>query len=552
MKKAIEIFVLLLFSVCGFAQEPDWFWTTQAGGSSWDQGNGIAIDNNGNSYVIGNFMETAIFGSYTITSYGEQDVFVAKMDTNGNWLWAKQAGGSDHDHGYGIAIDNYGNSYMTGNFIGTATFGSYSITSNSSYDWDIFVAKMDVNGNWLWVNNAGGSDWDEGNGIAIDNNGNTYLTGSFRDTATFGSYTISSTGDRDIFAAKIDADGNWLWVNNAGGNFEDESLGIAIDNYGNSYMTGSFRDTASFDSYTLSSNGYSDIFVAKIDATGNWLWATKAGGNALDYCKGIALDDNSNSYVTGSFKDTATFGSYTLTCNAEQDIFVAKMDTDGNWLWATQANGSSNTEEGSGIRIDDGGNSYVTGKFMETAIFGSYSITSNGGLDIFVAKMDTNGNWLWATQAGGSNHDHGYGIAIDNYGNSYMTGDFIGTAIFGPYSINGSGNNDIFVAKLGNDTSVENIIIPKNMVLSNYPNPFNPTTTISFSIQNDSQVELSIFNIKGQKIKVLVQNEFTKGSHSVMWNGDDLYGNSVSSEIYLYKLKVNGKIEAVKKCLLLK
>ena len=126
------------------------------------------------------------------------------------------------------------------------------------------------------------------------------------------------------------------------------------------------------------------------------------------------------------------------------------------------------------------------------------------------------------------------------------------TSSFGSYSLTSSGYSDIFVAELGNDTSVENEIIPTKLELLNYPNPFNPTTTIEFSIQNDSQVELSIYNIKGQKVKILVHDRFQIGNHSVIWNGDDESGNSVSSGIYYYKLNVNGKTEAVKKCLLLK
>ena len=144
-------------------------------------------------------------------------------------------------------------------------------------------------------------------------------------------------------------------------------------------------------------------------------------------------------------------------------------------------------------------------------------------------------------------------IILDDTGNFFLLGYFSDVATFGSYSLTSSGYySDIFVAKLGYDTSVENHLISSNILLSNYPNPFNPETVISFSIPDESKIELSIFNIKGQKIKTLVHNEFTKGSHSIIWNGNDDFGNSVSSGVYLYKLRVNGKTEAVKKCLLLK
>ena len=550
MKKTILNLALMLFAVCAFAQAPDWQWATQAGGSGGDNGYEIAIDNNGNSYVTGSFWDTATFGSFSLTGNGVYDIFVAKLDANGNWLWATQAGGNGSDQGSGIAIDDNGNSYVTGYFSETATFGSYSLTSSGEYDKDIYVAKMDANGNWLWAVQAGGIGYDYGLGIAIDDNENSYLTGSFMDTATFGSYSITSSGDSEIFVAKMDANGNWLWATHAGGSGDDNGYEIAIDDNGNSYLTGYFSTTATFGSHSITSSGFFDIFAARMDANGNWLWAVQAGGFAYDYGLGIAIDDNENSYLTGVFSFTATFGSYSLTSSEQINIFVAKMDANGNWLWATQA-GGNDSDHGSGITIDDNGNSYVTGRFSETATFGSYSLTSSGQNDIFVAKMDANGNWLWVVQAGGNSSDHGSGITIDDNGNSYVTGRFSYSATFGSYSFISSGVNDIFVAKLGNDASVENEIMPTDRELSNYPNPFNPETNIVFNLPEAGEVQLDIYSIKGQKIKSLLNDQITAGEHSIVWNGENFTGKKVSSGIYFYKL-ITPSATHTKKMLLLK
>ena len=553
MKRLSLIFALLLITACAFAQAPNWQWAAQAGGSSDDYGLGIATDDNGNSYVTGYFRDTATFGSYSLTSSGEFDIFVAKMDANGNWLWATQAGGSNSDCGLAIAIDNNGTSYVTGSFQDTATFGSYSLTSNGGYD--IFVAKMDANGNWLWVAQAGGSNTDYGIGIAIDDNGSNYVTGIFHGTPVFGSYSLTSSGHSDIFAAKMDANGNWLWATQAGGNSDDFGSKIAIDENGDSYVTGRFYYTATFGSYSLTSSGHIDIFVAKMDANGNWLWATNAGGSSWDQGGGIAIDENGNSYVTGWFSDTAYFGSYSLTSSGYLDIFVAKMDATGNWLWATKAGGSS-FDQGGGIAIDDNGNSYVTGGFQGTATFGSYSLTSSGNEDIFVAKMDANGNWSWAAKAGGSDYDYGIAIAIDDNGNSYVTGDFQGTATFGSYSLTSSGDDDIFVAKLNSFVFAENEINPAVNSLSNHPNPFNPSTTISFELNTEitEDTEISIYNLKGEKIKTLYtfpSGSCRIGTRGVIWNGTDENNQPVSSGIYFYKLR-SGKFEVSRKMLLIK
>jgi len=451
MKKTFLIVLLLLSCVFIFAQLNPWLWATKAGGMGGDLCQGIAVDASGNSYVTGGFEGTAIFGSTTLESGGSQDIFVAKLDNRGNWLWAKKAGGTDSDYGYGIAVDASGNSYVTGYFKGSATFGSTTLTNNGFAN--IFIAKLDSSGNWLWAKNAGYSGCGtSGNGIAVDASGNIYVTGDFSGSATFGSITLTSNGDSDIFIAKLDSSGNWLWAKNAGGTDYDYGQGIAVDASGNSYVTGYFESTtATFGSTTLTSSGFSDIFVAKLDSSGNWLWIKNAGGTDYYEGCGIAVDTSGNSYVIGWFEGSATFGSATLTSNGDDDIFVTKLDSSGNWLWAKKA-GGTDYYEGCGIAVDASGNSYITGFFSDSATFGSTTLTSNGYCDIFIAKLDSSGNWLWAQNAGGTGSDWGHGIAVDAIGNSYVTGYFFSTAAtFGNITIYGSGtvyNTDIFVVKV--------------------------------------------------------------------------------------------------------
>jgi len=494
MKIVIMILVLMLIAVCAFAQAPDWQWATQASGNGYDYGFSITSDTDGNTYVTGTFGETATFGSYTIASSGDDDIFVAKIDSSGNWLWANNAGGSYQDRVRGITIDDNGNSYVTGSFQGTATFGTYTIASNG--DDDIFVAKIDSNGNWLWATNAGGSYSGIGYGITIDDAGNNYVTGAFEGTATFGSYTFSNSGNVGIFVAKIDSNGNWLWATDAGGSYSGIGYGITIDDAGNNYITGTFAGTATFGSYTFSSSGMNDIFVGKIDSSGNWLWATNAGGSSQDLVFGITKDDTGCNFITGSFYETATFGSYIIASSGAEEIFVAKIDSSGNWLWANNAGGFYN-DCGRGITIDEAGSNYITGTFAETATFGSYTIACSGVVDIFVAKIDSNGNWLWVTNAGGNSADYGYGITIDDAGNSYITGRFQGTATFGSYIISNSGDNDIFVAKLGRDFYAEFIAdetsgyfpLPLSVNFTDLSIHQDPLITWEWDFQNDGTID---------------------------------------------------------------
>jgi len=554
MKKTFIFFILVLCSVALFAQNVDWLWAKKAGGTSYDSSSSIAVDANGNSYITGYFYGSATFGTTTLTSSGGSDIFVAKLDINGNWLWAKKAGGTDFDFGNSIAVDANGNSYVTGYFSGSANFGTTTLTSSSEYYTEIYVAKLDINGNWLWANKAGGTGWDYGYGIAVDANGNSYVTGAFAESAIFGTTTLTSSGGSDIFVAKLDSSGNWLWAKQAGGTDYDDGYGIVVDINGNSYVTGIFYSSnCSFGSTTLTSSGGSDIFVAKLDINGNWLWAKQAGGTDNDFGYGIAVDANGNSYITGGFKESATFGTTTLTSSGyyDYDIFVTKLDIDGNWLWAKQAGGTG--DEGSNsIAVDANGNSYITSGFEESVNFGTTTLTSSGYLDIFVAKIDHNGNWLWAKQAGGAIDDCGYDIALDANGNSYVTGFFMESANFGTSTLTSSGDRDIFVAKLGevNSISIPDIISFSG-IRSIYPNPFNPLTTIDYEISMPADVKIEVYNNRGQLVRSFILGYKEQGSYKLTWEGEDNNGCLCSSGIYYIRMQA-GKEIYIKKAVLLK
>jgi len=393
-----------------------------------------------------------------------------------DFLWAKLAGGSGSDEGRGIAVDGAGNSYVTGVFQSSATFGlgepnETTLTGASSVG-DIFVAKYDNSGALVWAKRAGGSGFGVSFGIAVDASGNSYVTGSFNGSVTFGpgeanetNLTSTGVGFPNIFLAKYDAGGALVWAKRAGGSNGDSGLGIAVDGAGNSYVTGSFRGSAIFgpgeaNETTLTSVGLDDIFVAKYDANGALVWVKRAGASGDSFHEGrdVAVDGAGNSYVTGTFDGSATFGlgeaNETTLSGISREIFVAKYDANGALVWAKRAGGSS-FDRGFGLAVDGTNNSYVTGGFSGSATFGpgeaNETTLSGTGGEIFVAKYDANGALVWAQSAGGSNTDLGSGIAVDGAGNSYVTGNFNGSATFGPGEANettlfGTGP-EIFVAK---------------------------------------------------------------------------------------------------------
>ncbi|RYU93969.1 SBBP repeat-containing protein [Emticicia agri] len=265
-------------------------WAQSAGGTASELGTDIAVDAAGNVYITGGFSGTASFGSESVIANGSNmDIFVAKYSNAGVVQWAKSASGTGNDVGASIVVDASSNAYITGNYASIIMFGDHLVSSQSSSA-DIFVAKCNSSGEFLWVQSAGGAGNDSGSGIGIDGSGNIYLIGSYTGTATFGNTQTTSNGNLDIFVAKYDNSGEFKWVKSAGAADYDTGQSLAVESNGNVYVTGSYFGTITFGSQSVSSQGSRDLFVTKYDSNGSALWAKTAGGTFLEGGLGIAVD----------------------------------------------------------------------------------------------------------------------------------------------------------------------------------------------------------------------------------------------------------------------
>ena len=375
--------------------------TLMGGGCS----NAIITDGSGSVYITGDFGATVDFdpgpGIFNLTSAGQRDIFISKLDSSGNFLWAKTMGGTNPDYGYSIAVDTSGNVYTTGDFIGTIDFDpGPSVFNLTSVGVDVFILKLDAFGNFLWAKNIGGSSSEGGRSIAVDASGNIYTTGYFQGSVDFdpgpGLFNLTPVGPSDVFISKLDSSGTFLWAKAMGGNAVFGSS-IVVDNNGNIYTTGQFQGTVDFDPgpgiFNLTSAGNYDIFISKLEASGNFLWAKNMGGSALDLGYSIAVDSNKNVYSIGRFHGTVDFdpglGIYNLTSVGVDDIFISKLDPSGNFLWAK--NIDVNTTRSKSMAVDPNGKIYCTGRLDGTIDIdpgpGIYNLTSVVG-DIFVLKLD--------------------------------------------------------------------------------------------------------------------------------------------------------------------
>ena len=448
---AIAIASLLLGVGAGPAfAAPSIPWATQSvvlnDGTSFAENEAISTLADGSAIVAGLFVGTVAFGSTSLTSAGSRDIFIAKVDASGAYVWATRAGSTGWDAGYGVSTLADGSAIVTGQFTGTVAFGATSLTASGN---DVFVAKVNSSGSFVWATRAGDSSTDKAWYVSTLADGSAIITGYYSGTIVFGSTSLTSAGSRDIFVARISASGVFVWGTSAGGaTSSDEGIGVSAMSDGSAIVSGTFEGPATFGSTVLTGTGDSDAFVAKIDAAGSFVWATEAGGTSTDQAFRVSTLADGSAIFEGHFEGTATFGSTTLASAGGEDYFVAKVTASGAFVWASRAGGSGDDgEESWGVSALADGSAIVTGSFELTADFGATSLTSAGGSDVFIAKVDGSGGFLWAISAGGSGDDYGWDVGTLPDGSALAVGPFNGAAVFGSTTLS-SVRKDSYVAKV--------------------------------------------------------------------------------------------------------
>ena len=531
MKKIITLFVSILAIMVTNAQEVVFDWAKQNGGTGYNTGYAITNDASGNIYTTGYFSGIADFdpgpSTHNLTSFGSGDIFVSKNDASGNLIWTKQLGGSDFEYGLHLVLDNSGNVYLTGSFRGTVDFdpgtNTYNLTALGTSD--CFVTKLDPSGNFVWAKQFGGTGSNvTGSSLALDSSGNVYSIGNFSSTVDFdpgiGVQNLISFGSNDIFISKLDSSGNFIWAKGIGGSDTDRGVDLKVDDSGSDiYCTGEFRGTVDFNPgagiYNLISSGSRDIFILNLSSIGEFVWANKIGDSGADRGHDIAIDNiNNYIYLTGEYSGSPDFnpgtGSYVLTSAGGQDCFVTKFDDLGNFVWARSMGGTAGEEPGNSIQLDSNGDVIVTGWFWGTSDFdpgvNTFYLNSKGQSDVFIAKLYSDGDFSWAKSLGGVGEVYvsSWSSVLDSSDNIYTTGNFEGGTVdfdqgASTFNLTPFGESDIFIHKMSN----ENLGIEENNFGENfkiYPNPTSGQLTIDFG-KMYSNLTVIVYNQLAQIIQ---------------------------------------------------
>ncbi len=395
MKKITLLFLSIISIQISKAQAPSWIWALSSSGGSFEYANGISVDTSGHFFIAGRLAGTMTFGSQSATGGGADNPYVGGFDTSGTCSWLKEytySGG--YDYPWGFCRDKNDNVYSGG-------------VVNSGGASPMFVEKYDKNGNLKWEKTVAGGGL-AADGLAVDGAGCVYVVGAFQNfsSPTFGSTTLTYSGSyQAVFIAKMDSNGNWLWAKMADGTGAndgyDVARGIGIDQYANIYVAGGYYNMPTFGTITVpnqSANPYPSLYVAEYDSSGNAVnvtTATNAGFNNGDCCtlSHIVVDSCGYFYVTGYFQGTAQFGTFSLQSLGGEDVYVAKCSNSGVWQWANDIGGSGN-DQGQAIALDKTSDVYAGGSYQ------------NGS-----ATLSGSGNWGDSTISGGS-------LFIAKYANS--------------------------------------------------------------------------------------------------------------------------------------
>lgn len=523
---ALTILLFTIFCSTHVGAQPNWTWAKSAANAGSDTGNDIATDTSGNVYTVGRFSPfTLVFDTLTISNpSGNTVFFLTKHDPAGNILWGRTVTGAANCWGNSVDTDSAGNVFITGYFNGNLPIGSTTLINTDQFGStpDMFIAKYDTDGNFLWARNPSGIKTETGSYASVDPDGNCYVAGYFSGTAvTFGSTTVSNsdaTGNSpDIFLAKYDPNGNVLWAKSIGEVSDELPSGLSADVYGNvvlgAFFSGPF---VILGTDTLTNNGtYGDMFIVKYDSSGNQLWTVHEGGPASDYMNNLDTGPHGEIVITGQYQSLSmTFGTATVT-NSDgvgnySDIFTAKYDANGNFKWVTTA-GGNRSDHANSVSVDQFGNAFITGGFTSgNCAFGSTSITNSDNIngnsyDIFIARYDSSGVFSWVRKTGADDEDDiGFSVTTDRYNTCSFTGYFRSPiVVFGSDTLDNSSTSstlylDVFIAHLEDPTGVRNASV-MNPSIAVAPNP-SATGRFNFT-HHESSGEVVICDMNGAVVQ---------------------------------------------------
>ncbi|MBA3463730.1 MAG: hypothetical protein H0T46_27485 [Deltaproteobacteria bacterium] len=424
-------------------------WSFQLGGGQNDGALAVAVDSRSDVYAAGRFQGSFMVGTTPLNSMGSADVFVAKLSgVDGSPIWIKTFGSPGFDTAVAIAVDSSDNLYLAGSFSGAIDFGGGTRTPIGSPD--LFVVKLDPQGQHVWSNSFGGPNIDAASGISVGS-GTVAVSGSFSSSMTISGQTLTSTGTGG-YVALFSTAGVFARVKAFTGSGTCIPRGVAIDGAGNVVVGGIFNGTIDLGNGAATATSY-DVFVSKLSATGSYLFGRTFGGSSNDAGGEVSTDAMDNILITGTFSGSVNFGGASPVNTNVSNLAVIKYSPAGSYRWAQAFGGTTSQLTATRSSSNPAGDVVVTGYFCGSVAFGSVTMSSVQAcpvdVDMFAVKLAAaDGTAVTGTRAGGSSSDASYGVAQASNGHYFMAGNFTGFADFGGQARTSAGGEDAVIVAL--------------------------------------------------------------------------------------------------------
>jgi hypothetical protein len=421
-------------------------WAKRAGDAGDQTALGVALDAQGNVFVTGSFHGTVDWGGGPLVSAGGSDIFLVKLDPTGKFLWSKRFGDASDQSAAAVAVNAAGDVWITGSIIGNVDFGTGMLSSVDPLA-DAFLASFNAGGVALSAKRLGGTLAQRGTALAIGPGGDLFLGGVFDGNLDLGCGSLPSAGSGDIFVARLDPAGVCLFSKRFGDAAAQELLTLSPDASNNVFFGGRFKGTVNFGgaALTMPASTFGG-FAAKLDGTGAHVFSTSFGATtSAQEVTGVAADPSGNVFVGGSFSGTLTAGATVLTSAGLGDLFVARLDPAGTPVWALRAGDATDQLGAIHLATDPLGNVLVAGTLQGSIDIGS-SLTSVGGNDVFLAKLDSAGNHVWSLRLGDGASQQLNALASSGPTTAAFAGSFAGAPDFGGTVLTSAGGDDAYAA----------------------------------------------------------------------------------------------------------
>ncbi|WP_437768531.1 SBBP repeat-containing protein [Sorangium sp. So ce281] len=422
-------------------------WARALRGDGERAGASVAVFDDRTAALVGRLTkaEDVALDDESVTPIGEENVFWARLAaSDGSGLGLKRFGAFDPQTVNALVPDGNEGLLVAGEFSGTLEFGGEPRTSAGGRDG--YVARLDAEGKELWLQPLGGIGFQAATSVAATAAGLLVVAGRFSGALHVGKDRLESAGGSDVFLASFNNDGVLLWSKRFGDGFDQQARAVAMDARNNAIVIGDFAGTLDLGGEPLESAGDFDVFVASFNALGEHRWSKRFGDAGPQRAKAVAVDGAGNVIVGGEFGATIDLGGGPRTAGEHQAVFVAKLDSQGEHIYS-RVIGEDGASLGQ-LLVDGAGDVVVAGGFRGDTTLADGSVTSAGDDDVFVAKLDPEGDYRWSHRFGGAGADRATGVAIDRDRQVYVTGAFTGRVTFGEKRIEGGEGTDVFVTKL--------------------------------------------------------------------------------------------------------